>query len=293
MLKNVTFLTCFLGAASSANAACISVAELRGEDPNTNSYVHEVKRETDRSVSVYRRGQSFEEFVEVIREGACIVSIQPLNSDQFLARYLEYPEPWIAEQEGADNEGMAEGEVARGADLPLSGETALSLPLSTQTPDQKTAFRGLSLGMTRDEIMSVKIDGFKPVFSKGVTLDGGYSTKSSVSFKSTSEETCASAELSDANMRVEKLTLHECLFGSKDASLQMFTQKFADSYGIEKMIGSQKLLDAGTEASFEGETNAGEKVKISKGTARYKNIGRVSIPIRVEITEGLSIGAFD
>jgi len=141
--------------------------------------------------------------------------------------------------------------------------------------------------------MSVKIDGFKPVFSKGVTLDGGYSTKSSVSFKSTSEETCASAELSDANMRVEKLTLHECLFGSKDASLQMFTQKFADSYGIEKMIGSQKLLDAGTEASFEGETNAGEKVKISKGTARYKNIGRVSIPIRVEITEGLSIGAFD
>ncbi|CDZ67358.1 Hypothetical protein NGAL_HAMBI2605_56380 [Neorhizobium galegae bv. orientalis] len=91
-------------------AACIASAELKKLDPNTNSYIHETKRSPNISVSVYRKGQSFVDFIEVFREGSCITVIQQLNHEQFTARYLDTPEQWIAEEEGKDNEGMGEGE---------------------------------------------------------------------------------------------------------------------------------------------------------------------------------------
>ncbi|WP_373413673.1 hypothetical protein [Ensifer aridi] len=106
MLKNYLVVAAFLGATSAANAECISVAELKSKNPNTNSYVHETKRGENRTVSVYRKGQSYEEFIEVIRDGRCIVSIETMTVDQLVSRYLELPEPWIMEQEAADNEGM-------------------------------------------------------------------------------------------------------------------------------------------------------------------------------------------
>lgn len=89
-------------------AGCIPLQTLRAEHPNTNSYVHEVKRSRNRVVSVYRQGDSFEDFVEVLREGRCILGIETISHDQLVSRYLEYPEAWIAEQEGLDNEGVPE-----------------------------------------------------------------------------------------------------------------------------------------------------------------------------------------
>lgn len=110
MLKSILVLVGVLSAASVAKADCIPVAELQKQNPNTASYIHEAKR-GNFSISVYRKGQSFADLIEVRREGRCIVSIEPLTSDQFVSRYLEWPEIWIAEQEGADNEGMpVEGE---------------------------------------------------------------------------------------------------------------------------------------------------------------------------------------
>lgn len=113
MLMNYLVVAAVLGATSAANAECISVAELKSQNPNTSSYVHETKRGENRAVSVYRKGESFEEFIEVIRDGRCIVSTETLTVDQFVSRYLELPEPWIMELEAADNEGMegAEGEA--------------------------------------------------------------------------------------------------------------------------------------------------------------------------------------
>lgn len=113
MLKNYLVVAAVLGATSAANAECISVAELKSQNPNTNSYVHETKRGDNRTVSVYRKGESFEEFIEVIRDGRCIVSTATLTVDQLVSRYLELPEPWIMELEATDNEGMegAEGEA--------------------------------------------------------------------------------------------------------------------------------------------------------------------------------------
>ncbi|RVL84859.1 hypothetical protein CN140_11015 [Sinorhizobium meliloti] len=132
MLKSLLAVAALLGAISSANAECISVAQLKSENPNTDSYVHETKRGENLSVSVYRKEQSFQEFIEVTREGRCILSIQILNTDQFLSRYLDYPEPWIAEEEGADNEGMegAEGE-AIAEPLPEDDSQSTSSPEET------------------------------------------------------------------------------------------------------------------------------------------------------------------
>ncbi len=105
MLKIVLLTAGIISAASVAKAECIPTAKLKAENPNTASYVHEAKR-GKYAVSVYRKGQSFQELIEVLRDGRCIVSIEPLNSDQFVSRYLEWPEIWVAEEEGEDNEGM-------------------------------------------------------------------------------------------------------------------------------------------------------------------------------------------
>lgn len=105
MLKSILVLVGVLSAASVAKADCIPVAELQKQNPNTASYIHEAKR-GNFAISVYRKGESFKDLIEVERQGRCIVSIQPMTADQFISRYLEWPEIWVAEEEGEDNEGM-------------------------------------------------------------------------------------------------------------------------------------------------------------------------------------------
>jgi hypothetical protein len=457
MLRYLILGAAVLGVTSAANAECIPNTTLRERDPNTASYIYETKR-GDLAISVYRKGESFEEFVEVKRVGRCIEAIEPITADQFVSRYLEYPEAWIAEQEGADNEGMpAEGdEVAeqllseeqqfpflslegraipqnliykgpvgrpdfngrdkkfanyrtrilegmsegvnfsgdysitqigcgsscsfailsnlrtgeqfnfpRGgeavgplslkfsansslmistwksdddcvleslqfdgkkwvtlakpslgaADLCYDGiddnikryksqngasdnsrESSLAhagsspanispvIPSRTETMGNKTAFRGLHLGMSKEQAMSLQVDGFSPEFRKKVEYEGGFKIPSHVNFLSASGDICASANLGDASPVIEQLELSECFFFSKGANLHQFSKKFADSYDVGSMAGSVKQRSSSTvEEAYEGETKFGEVIKIYKVTGLNNKLNRIEDPIKIDI----------
>lgn len=122
LILRVIVTAIVLFAATTAAGACIPPSELKKKNPNMESYIHELTRRGGKHVSVYREGDSFERFIEVTREGNCITVVQSLTNDELVARYLEYPEPWIAEQEGMDNEGMPEDyepEVASAPEPPV------------------------------------------------------------------------------------------------------------------------------------------------------------------------------
>ncbi len=74
MLKKlVATATIVVGFTSSASAmTCISEVNFRGQEPNLNSYVHNISREDGAEISLYLKGQLSAEnlFLEVIRKGA-------------------------------------------------------------------------------------------------------------------------------------------------------------------------------------------------------------------------------
>lgn len=176
MLKYLLLGAAVLGLTSAANAECIPNATLRERNPNTASFIYETKR-GEFAISVYRKGESFEEFVEVKRVGRCIEAIEPITADQFVSRYLEYPEAWIAEQEGADNEGMpVEGDEF--VEQPLSEEQQFPfLSLEERAVPSNLMYKG-SVGRPdfkgRDKDFANYRTRILKGMSQGVNFSGGY-----------------------------------------------------------------------------------------------------------------------
>ncbi|TCN32482.1 hypothetical protein [Sinorhizobium americanum] len=104
-----------VGLTTSASAmTCISEANFRGQEPNLNAYVHKITRADGAEISLYEKGQlsadtASELFLEVVRKGRCIVSMQVLNRKQLDDQYQIYAS-WTELTEGALGEGEGEGE---------------------------------------------------------------------------------------------------------------------------------------------------------------------------------------
>lgn len=134
-----------VGLTSSVNAmTCISEANFRGQGPNLNSYVHTIAREDGVEISLYERGQlspknTNELFLEVIRKGRCIISMEVLNRKQLDDRYQLFAS-WSELEEGAspDSEGM-EGE---GVTEPFLTEDDLFPFLSPASYAVRKTYRG-------------------------------------------------------------------------------------------------------------------------------------------------------
>ncbi|WP_430258581.1 hypothetical protein [Neorhizobium sp. IRS_2294] len=135
-LMYLLFTVLFVFVATQA-AACIPTSELKQHGPNTVSYIHETRRDPNIAISVYRKGESFVNFIEVFREKGCITNIEEIDYEQFVSRYLEAPEQWIAEQEGRDREGMDDEE----ASAPLTTEDLYPFLFPTRFPVTQT-YRG-------------------------------------------------------------------------------------------------------------------------------------------------------
>ncbi|OWV85772.1 hypothetical protein [Rhizobium sp. R693] len=158
------------------------------------------------------------------------------------------------------------------------------IPSRTEIPGDKTAFRGLRLGMSKEQAMSLHIDGFSPELREKVEYEGGFKIPSHVNFLSASGDICASGDLGDGNPVIEELELSECFFLSKGANLHQFTKKFADSYNVGSMAGSVKQRNSSAiEESYEGETKFGEVIKIYKVTGFNNKLNKVEDPIKVNV----------
>lgn len=168
--------------------------------------------------------------------------------------------------------------------IPMAVIAVLLSSTLSMSGEGRAVFRGVSIGMTKDNAVSTKIEGFQAILSPGMKLENGLTIAGSVIFRSVSGDDCASLALSENGGMVEKVTLNECFFGLKDANLQSFVQQFIDKYDVSRMTSSHRVLNNGIEEAFEGETPYGESVKISKVTTSHRSMGRVVLPIKIEVT---------
>ncbi len=169
-------------------------------------------------------------------------------------------------------------------------DSSSNTPSHIELSGDKTAFRGLRLGMSKEQAMSLHVDGFSQEFREKVEYEGGLKIPSHVNFLSASGDICASADLGEKSPVIEKLELSECFFLSKGANLQQFTKKFADSYNVDSMTRSVKQRHSSSlEESYEGETKFGEAIKIYKVTGYQNKFNKVEDPIKVEVKSDKTI----
>jgi len=148
MLKKLLATVAILvGLTSSASAmTCISEANFRGQEPNLNSYVHKIIRKDGAEISLYQRGQQSAEeanelFLEVVRKGRCIISMEVLNRKQLDDRYQIYAS-WAELTEGALGEGEGEGAEGEGVVEPFLSEDDLFPFLSPDFYAVRKIYRG-------------------------------------------------------------------------------------------------------------------------------------------------------
>jgi 4-aminobutyrate aminotransferase-like enzyme len=157
-----------------------------------------------------------------------------------------------------------------------------------EAAEGRTTFRGLAVGMTKTEILSANVGGFKATLMPAIKHGSRVILPAHVEFKASEGTTCADVIL-DANEDAAKaLTLQECFFNSTGAKARDFAQKFADSYNIKNLVGSRAPLNKAVEEKYEGQTDFGEAVTISAVSA-----GINYLPIKVSVSKTMKDVSFD
>ncbi len=123
-LSGISFLA-VVASAIAANSACLKETDIHRQKADLNSHSENIGQKDGSIVSIYRQKDSTR-FVEVVRQNRCIFTVKVLSPDELDRKYDLMAALWderaIAQQEGLDNEGMAEGddtEVVSDADLPF------------------------------------------------------------------------------------------------------------------------------------------------------------------------------
>lgn len=172
--------------------------------------------------------------------------------------------------------------------ITFSAAVILLSAASALASDERTAFRGLSLGMSKDAIMSSKIDDFRIKTAAAIKSGKELIIPARVELLSSDGQSCATASLDEAENSVVNLTMKECFFGSKGARVRDFAQKFADSYNVETLIGSKGPRNKALEEKYEGETEYGEAIKITQLT-----VSGVPLPVQVFVNMPLGGAKFN
>lgn len=296
MLKYSVIFSAVMVAPIDANATCVPNAETKIQSYGVGEIFSEFFNEQGNEVVIYKL-QDRKEFLAAEGNITCITSMQIIDKDELSEKYGVEDESDCEECAGvaaADEEVPASKGVNPGVD---NGEIATTDLKINVSPDKisgdRTVFRGISLGMTGEQAMAVAIDGFTTSYQKGIKLENGFFTGSYVSFLDAAGDSCASLKFSEGQQIADKLTMRECFFRSQNATLESFTRKFAESYKVGKMSNDFRQLNNGMEEVYEGMTPFNESVKIAKRVTHHKSLGRVVLPIEIEVEAPFNRASFD
>lgn len=154
--------------------------------------------------------------------------------------------------------------------------------------EDRTAFRGLAIGMSKEAVLSLKVDKFTTKFVPAVTNGTEVFVAARIEFVSPDRTVCADAPLDNLGVTVVRLKLDECFFGSNGADVKVFTQQFVDSYNIGSMSGSYGRVNKAMIEKYVGQTKLGEEVEISTGTGPG-----FKLPITIRVTAPMSGATFN
>lgn len=275
-----------------ASAACVVDFEGQLKSHGVDDIFSEFMTETGKEVVIYKL-KDRKAFLATEGNATCVTLLKIMDNDELSTRYGIEDESECEEcagmaeaREGAGEEGL----LADGEETASSGSDA-SFERSTLP---KTAFRGVSLGMTKAQAMSVAIDSFSTRYTKGTTPDSeGFFIHSTISFIDGAGESCGSARLTQGQEVVDKLKLNECFFRSENAPLDGFVRQFATSYKLQALKSDLHPLENGIEEIVHGTSAHGEAVKISKKTVQMKGLGRATLPIEIEVEAPFREASFD
>jgi hypothetical protein len=296
MFKYSLILAGVIGMPTVANANCVSNAEAKTQSYGVGDIFSEFFNEQGNEVVIYKL-KDRKEFLAAEKSVTCVTSMQIIDKDELSERYGIEDESDCEECAGV---AEADGEVqaSEGVDLVAgNGERATTDLKVDASPDtlsgQSTVFRGISLGMSKEQAMAVAVDGFTTSYQKGMKLENGFFTGNFVSFLDGRGNSCASLRLTEGREIADKLTMRECFFRLQNATLESFSQKFSESYKVGEMSNDFSQLNNGMEEVYEGMTPFNESVKIAKRVTHHKSLGRIVLPIEVEVEAPFNEAAFD
>lgn len=293
IFRHALVLVAAVSASENVYAACVPNAEAEIQAHKVGEVFSEFFNEEGKEVVIYKLPDS-KKFLAAEGTRVCITAVEVISKDELSERYGIEDESECEECAGeADaGDGVSEEQLSGNQ----TGETVSADSKSTSEVSSmpRTAFRGVALGMTKTQAMSAAIDGFIARYKEGVPPGAdGFFTHSTVSLEDGNGESCASLRLTQGTEIVDKLTMQECFFKSKNATLESFARQFSASYNMREIKRDLLPLENGISEIVEATSAYGETVKISKKTVKMKGFGRVSLPVEVEVEAPFGEASFD